>query len=76
MFKLTDQEKKFVLETYLDASFEVDNMPYTNEFDWLHGSFIVHQRPVAKALFWRELLSMRKSKRYGPKMRRHPGRRS
>ncbi len=76
MFMLTEKEKDFVLAEYLKLSLEVDNLPYTNEFDWLHGSFIVHQRPVAKALFWRELLSMRKSKRYGPKMRRHPGRRS
>ncbi len=75
MFMLTEKEKDFVLETYYDLTLEVDNLPYTAEFDYLHEAFEKHQRPVAKSTFWRRLLAMRKGRDYGPKMRRHPGRR-
>jgi hypothetical protein len=72
----TDNDNDFIVEAYRSLRpGPVDKLPYTEAFEKLHGQFQSQRRMVSKNLFWTHLLSLRKHKVYGPRMKSDPTRR-
>jgi hypothetical protein len=71
----TDNDNEFIVESYRSLRpGPVDLLPYTEAFEKLWGQFQSQRRLVSKNVFWAHLLSLRKHKKYGPRLKSDPTR--
>jgi len=61
--KFDGNERLVVVELYSQVDSAVDQLPYTDEFDWLHDEFCKEtEKQIPKSQFFRWLTNLRKTK--------------
>jgi hypothetical protein len=61
--KFDEDERLVVVELYSQVDSAVDQLPYTEQFDWLYDEFCkMAGEPIKKSHFFRLLTNLRKTK--------------